>query len=71
VKNASVRTGYGLNLIRVDVTYVQNSLRVVVTVNGNTVQRYSTPAQGRQPVTRLVAVDSGTRVDVGAVRVYG
>jgi hypothetical protein len=70
LKSLQVRTGYGLNLVRVDVTLFPSILTSVVTVNGAVVQRYSAPAHGLQAVTRLLAVGSGTRVDVGVVRVY-
>ena len=50
-----VRTGYGLNLLRVDVQHTGSTMLAVVTVNGSVVLRYSVPARGLQPVTRLVA----------------
>jgi hypothetical protein len=68
--SAHVRTGYGLNLLRVDVQPTGSTIQAVVKVNGGVVMRYSTKAAGLQPVTRLAAVGEGSTVVAGAVRVY-
>jgi hypothetical protein len=70
VASAHVRTGYGLNLLRVDVQHTGGTIQAVVKVNGGEVMRYSAGASGLQPVTRLVAVGEGSTVVAGAVRVY-
>jgi hypothetical protein len=70
VASAHVRTGYGLNLLRVDVQHTGDAIQAVVKVNGGEVMRYSAGASGLQPVTRLVAVGDGSTVVAGAVRVY-
>jgi hypothetical protein len=68
--SAHIRTGYGLNLLRVDVQPTGSTIQAVVKVNGGVVMRYSTTAAGLQPVTRLAAVGKGSAVVAGVVRVY-
>jgi hypothetical protein len=65
-----VRTGYGLNLLRIDVQHAGSNLQAVVTVNGGVVLRYSAPARGLQPVTRLVAMNRSTTMVVEAIHIY-
>lgn len=65
-----VRTGYGLNMLRVSVQVARGTLNVRVMVNGATVLRYTGPAQAMAPAAGIVAAGPSAVVTASALRVW-
>jgi hypothetical protein len=71
IASGRIRTGYGLNTVRVAVQFPGGGkLRVQVSVNGGKVLNYAGPAKGLAPSSGIVAAGKNTSVAASAVRVW-
>ncbi len=66
--SSRIRTGYGLNLLRLLVSDRGGVLHAQLVVNGGTVFRYGAPARGLALTTGLVAIGPGATTDISALR---
>ena len=69
IPSPRIRTGYGLNLVRLLISDTHGTIHAQLVVNGGTVLRYAVPAKGLRPAVALAAVGPGTTVSFSVLRI--
>jgi serine/threonine protein kinase len=70
ISSPRVRTGYGLNLLRVHEKRQGELLHIAITLNGGAPIKYSTGMHGLLPASGVAAVGADATVSVSALRLY-
>jgi hypothetical protein len=70
IASPRIRTGYGLNTLRLQVTRKSGAIHVRISVNGGILANYATTSARLQPASGIVAIGAQSTVTVSALRVY-
>jgi hypothetical protein len=70
IASPRIRTGYGLNTLRLQVTRKSGAIHVRISVNGGILANYAASSARLQPASGIVAIGAQSTVTVSALRIY-